>query len=536
MGVAAGSLVVGSKDPCGDVTSLWSYCHSWKGGDCGTAVSSRARACCMEHNGWRAPYEYIDGKPRCRWRMALLQCIVAFSLPTVLMLASLATMTARHERSWQWPAVNVFTSCGWLWQLKSLPRFDGQSIPLQRVHDDACKASQVWTPADLRGACTTAACGLCLQDLEAALAGHPRQPSGCYNIGHVDARASMPFDGVLWLKVTNASHASSKASAIAAHRHACEGVHQHLIHRYFRFPPEMKHEPRTASRSFSASRRLQAAEKMATTSRPAIHVKMFGPGNHAAMPHKPASEHIQVQVLGPVSETPSHEASREPAATTTNFGQMLVWPPTPDPWLVSYGSHDKDTTMGSSTTTLFPHRNAVVYPVTGVIVGTIICCCMCGTLAIAGCHGKKPFSYAPLMSRNGLRNSTGVDLTKLSRDLEVERSPEDLFFRSADLADRVLANRGLLFSSEVNEELRHLRELQRLREQVAACPSHGDADRRRLALATGALDIAARARTLASWWAPTPLLSHEVSQMREECIQLGIFDSRIMRLQAPAAS
>lgn len=472
----------------------------------------------------------MHGEPRCRWRMAMLQCIVAFSLPTVWMLASLATMAARHERSWQWPAVNVFTSCGWLSQLRSLQRYDSQSIPVQRIHDDACKASHVWTPADLRGACTTAACGLCLQDLQAALAGHPRQPSGCYNIGHVDARASVPFDGVLWLKVTNASHASSKASTTAAHRHACEGIHQHLSQRYVRFPPKMQ-ESRTAARSFSANRRLQPAE-----TRPAIHVKMFGPGKHAAMPHKPPSDHIEVQVLGPVSKTTAHEAGREPVSKPANLGHTLPWPPTPDPWLVAFGSHDKDTARGPPTTTAPPHKNAVVYPVTGVLVGTIVCCCLCATLAIAGCHGKKPFSYAPLLTRSGLRNMPTADISKTSRDFEALRSPEDLFFRSADLADRVLANRGLLFSSEVNEELRHLRELQRLREQVAACPSHGDADRRRLALATGALDIAARARTLASWWAPTPLLSHEVSQMREECIQLGIFDSRIMGMAAPASS
>lgn len=453
------------------------------------------------------------------------------------MLVSLATIGARHDRSWQGPELNVFTSCGWLSQLRLLQRCDGQSIPLQRVHNDACKASHGWTATDLRGACEMGACDLCLQDLEAALGGRPWQPHGCYDIGQVDARASIPFDGLLWLQVTDASHASSKAASVSTHRRACEGIVQHLIHRHAGLRPEIKDESRTAMRSLSASRRLQPVEEMATTSGPPIHVKMFGPGNHAAMPHKPASGHIQVQVLGPLTETTSLKASREPAPEHANAGRTLVWPPTPDPWLVSFGSHDKDTTRGpSTTTTMSPPKNAVVYPVTGVMVGTIVLCCVCATFAIAGCHGRRPFAYTPLLSRSGLRNTAGVDLAKLSREAEVERTPEDLFFRSADLADRVLANRGLLFSSEVNEELRHLQELKRLREQVAACPSHGDADRRRLALASGALDIAERARTLASWWAPTPLLSHEVSQLREECIQLGIFDTRIVRFAAPAAS
>jgi len=538
MGVAAGSLAVGSKDQFGDGTGLWSEQLQWhgcKGEWSGTAVSSRACACCVEHDEWRLPLAYMHGKPRCRWRMPPLHCIVAFSLPTVLMLASLATIAARHERSCQWPTMNIFTSCGWLSQMKSRQRGNGQSIPLQRVHKDACKASHGWTPADLKGACEVVACGFCLQDFEVALAEHHRQPHGCYDIGHVDARASIPFDGVLWLKVTNATHVGSKASAAAARKHACEGIHQHLVHRHVTIQPNMKHESRTATRSFSASRRLQPAEELATTSSPAINVKMLGPGNRAAMSQKLGSENVQVQVLGPLSETTSHDATQDSGSTPANVGRTLAWPPTPDPWLVSFGSHDRDTARGPSSTTVPPHQTAVIYPVTGIVIGTIICCCVCATIAVVGCHVKKPFSYVPLLQRNGLRNK-GMELAKFSRDAEVERTPEDLFFRSADLADRVLANRGLLFSSEVKEELRHLQELQRLREQVAACASHGDADRRRLALATEALDIAARSRTLASWWAPTPLLSHEVSQLREECIQLGIFDTRIVRLPAPTDS
>lgn len=446
---------------------------------------------------------------RPRPRSAWLKCFVALGLPVALLLI----VTAAWHRHLNWSSLGLGAD-ELLQHAGCLQNCSKQSLLLQfqRAKNGVCEAHAGWVPIKSKHTCNSAAHDLGLSEISATVIDLPDLLAGCYHVSLAGAGSSESLEGVLWLGVDREGHSTGEnAMAVPTHQRICEGTR----------------------RPAAVARRLRAAgaekEEAMAASDSSIHVKMIGPTVKSAKAETThakleTQDNIRVKVMGP--SKPASTQAAEVATTTRpstsegahwHNGQNEVWPPTPDPWLAAFG-----------TTTEKPsERPAVVLPFAGIITASIICCLVCTALAFVVCHWSSELSY------NRIPFAT-ADVVKPSRSREAgqeQRKPEDLFFRAADLADRILvSSRGPLAANEVSKELLHLQELEKLREQVAACPSHGDADRRRLALAAKALDVATRARTLASWWAPKPLLAMELTHLRQECIRLGIFDNRIVAL------
>merc|ERR1719464_2205401 len=129
--------------------------------------------------------------------------------------------------------------------------------------------------------------------------------------------------------------------------------------------------------------------------------------------------------------------------------------------------------MHFGSTTARPKRRSSPMPswapvaASGVAIGLVM-------LALAFCLWRCKSS--PSYNRVPMNLEEVSKVSQDSSDRARTPKPEDLFFRAADLADRMLASKASASPGELGQEL------QQLREQVASCPSQGDADRRRLAL------------------------------------------------------
>lgn len=229
---------------------------------------------------------------------------------------------------------------------------------------------------------------------------------------------------------------------------------------------------------------------------------------------------IRVEVFGPGHA--AHEGAAKPAAKAKLRGagwsaaeRTAAWPPTPDPWLLHYGSTSAPSSQEQKRQVTARTSDLVWVALLATAVALSI-----ALMALAVALWRWWDSRLYVQIPTGM-----VDVLRSGIEGKQARRPEDLFFRAADLADRILAGTG--------EASLQFEELEQLREEVAACPSHGDADHQRLALASQALDIAGRARSTSVWWMPKALLVSELKGLRQQCIHLGIFDNRIMPGNSP---